>query len=180
MSTEKQAEWVASSGSERPDGCIFKTFAGLCSGLMAGGIAGGLHANFMDSAISPVRSAWAVPKAMGAMAGTFAFVGGAFAATECFMESARGKKDFWNSVAGGFAAGAVTGAKAGRMGIAVGAGAAYALAAAGVDIAGGSAVGKVGIVNDGECMPRKHTFPYLPVEAVGESLRDLDGSKGAH
>jgi import inner membrane translocase subunit TIM22 len=46
--------------------------------------------------------------------GTFGAVGLAFGGMECLSESMRGKDDFWNGVAGGFAAGSVVAVRAGN------------------------------------------------------------------
>lgn len=66
-----------------------------------------------------VSDSKAIVRAMARPAFWMAASAGAFAATECMAEAARGKSDQWNAAVGGMVAGSVMGAVSGSAGIMV-------------------------------------------------------------
>ena len=90
--------------------------------------------------------------------GVFAAVGAMYTGTSCLSKSIRGKDDFWNGVYGGLAAGTVMGLKAKKVGVAVGAGVAFAAASASVDGTGEKLRGD-GLFDD-NATPGRVYFPY--------------------
>ena len=91
-----------------------------------GPIAAGLASGTSTSSIIGVHSAL--------MAG----VGGTFLLGECMAEGVRGKRDWVNSVFGGFAAGQVLGIHARSFHVAAGAGLGMALVGVAVEASGGA------------------------------------------
>ncbi|PRW44391.1 outer envelope pore 16- chloroplastic mitochondrial [Chlorella sorokiniana] len=133
--------------------------AGVGVGFAAGALTGAVASNWGDI---KVPSAWPALVRTGSQMAqygtTLALVGGTFATVDCFVESARGKKDAWNGVLAGAASGAALGLRIGSLPAAVKAAAALALASAVVDLTGGRLVGK-GLVDDGATPPRR-IYPY--------------------
>lgn len=95
---------------------------------------------------------------MGRYGTSFALVGAAFSGTDCLVESLRGKTGTLNGMLGGGAAGAVLGARMGKLTYGVGAGFALAFTSALVDTTGGKLVGD-GLIDDGATPPRI-IYPY--------------------
>ncbi|EIE23039.1 mitochondrial import inner membrane translocase, subunit Tim17/22 [Coccomyxa subellipsoidea C-169] len=147
---------------ERPEDCVSRTLSASGAGLVAGGIMGAVTANW--GKVPPVLAdrPWPALKHTGAIMGaygtTFALVGGTFAVVDCLVEDFRGKKDAWNGVIAGLAAGAAIGMRVGRVPVGVGAAVALAATSAAVDVSGGHLVGN-GFVNDG-ATPHRPVYPY--------------------
>ena len=78
-------------------------------------------------------------------------------AKTCTIASA-GRKDAWNGIYGGLAAGGALGVRMGRVPIGVGAAVALAITSAAVDTTGGHLVGR-GLVNDNATPPHA-IYPY--------------------
>ena len=76
----------------------------------------------------------------------------------CSLACVAGKKDAWNGVLGGLAAGGVIGLRVGRVPVGIGAAVALAATSAAVDVSGGSLVGK-GMFDDGATPPHA-IYPY--------------------
>eukprot|EP00897_Mesotaenium_endlicherianum_P003973 jgi/Mesen1/3603/ME000020S03135 len=118
----------------------FKTATGTGAGLLLGTITGAIKATWQD--IPAVQRNQAMPalmktgKIMGAYGLLFAAIGGVFSFTDAMAEELRGKKDIWNGVYGGAAAGSILGLRVGRLPIGVGAAAAFAAMSAAVDASG--------------------------------------------
>lgn len=95
------------------DTVTFKTASAAGSSFVLGSIAGAIAATWQN--VPAVERNVALPALMktGRMMGSygvyFASIGGVFAFTDAVSQEIRGKKDFWNGVYGGFAAGAVIG-----------------------------------------------------------------------
>ncbi|KAI5071327.1 hypothetical protein GOP47_0013578 [Adiantum capillus-veneris] len=75
-------------------------------------------------------------RVMGDYGLTYAAVAGVFAFTDASAEKIRGKKDMWNSVIGGLAAGSVMGIRARNLRVGLAASGACAAVAAIVDVSG--------------------------------------------
>ena len=71
-----------------------------------------------------------------------------------------GKKDVWNGVYGGMAAGGVLGLTLKSLPVGMGAAAALAVTSLSVDLSGERVVG-VGMIDDGATPPRQ-IYPYAP------------------
>ena len=101
------------------DTVAFKTFSAAASSLALGTIAGAVTATWND--VPAVERNQALPafrktaRIMGSYGTYFAAVGGIFAATDAIAQEIRGKRDIWNGVMGGFAAGAVVGVRGENM-----------------------------------------------------------------
>ncbi|CAK0786578.1 hypothetical protein CVIRNUC_009792 [Coccomyxa viridis] len=147
---------------DRPEDCISRTLTAVGTGLVAGGIMGAVTANWSN--VPPVLRdrPWPALKytgqIMGSYAATFAMVGGTFAIVDCLAETVRGRKDAWNGIYGGLAAGGALGVRMGRVPIGVGAAVALAITSAAVDTTGGHLVGR-GLVNDNATPPHA-IYPY--------------------
>lgn len=118
----------------------FKTGSAVLSGFCLGAVTGAVAATWSDvPAIERNQALPALRKTGKVMLGYgtyFAAVGGAYALADAAAQDIRGKKDIWNGVLGGLAAGAVIGVRAGNMPVGVGAAAALAAVSALVDISG--------------------------------------------
>eukprot|EP00003_Mantamonas_plastica_P026855 TRINITY_DN5625_c0_g1_i2.p2 TRINITY_DN5625_c0_g1~~TRINITY_DN5625_c0_g1_i2.p2 ORF type:complete len:178 (+),score=62.81 TRINITY_DN5625_c0_g1_i2:2-535(+) len=132
----------ASSGDEVNNGLIVRTFNGISSGLVVGGVIGASSASWKNvSAIKNDQTVSALIRASRVVIQHslfFAAVGGTFTGVDAVSENVRGEKDGWNSVIAGAAAGAVMGLKAKRLAPAVGISAAFAIAAGAVELSGKS------------------------------------------
>ena len=82
------------------------------------------------------------------------------------LVSCAGKHDAWNGVIGGFAAGAIVGLRASSIPLAVGTGAAFAIASAVTDITGESLSGN-GLFDDNQT-PKPTYYPYPQAELAKE------------
>jgi import inner membrane translocase subunit TIM22 len=95
------------------DTFTFKTVSATVAGGVTGTILGSIVASWRDvPAVQKNKSLPAIRstlKVMGSYGLTYAIIGGTYAATESAMESLRHKKDLWNGVTGGCAAGAALG-----------------------------------------------------------------------
>ena len=95
------------------DTVAFKTGTAVASSFLLGTITGAIAATWQN--VPAVERNVAMPALMktGRMMGRygtyFALIGGAFSLTDALSQEFRGKKDLWNGVAGGVAAGAVVG-----------------------------------------------------------------------
>ncbi|KAL0044966.1 hypothetical protein WJX82_003459 [Trebouxia sp. C0006] len=104
---------------EKPQDCVSRVISGTTSSFVAGGIIGALTANWGD--IPQVLQDKPLPalKRTGAIMGsyglTFAAIGLAYSGIDCVAETFRGKKDVWNGVFGGAAAGAMLGLRLGKL-----------------------------------------------------------------
>lgn len=122
------------------DTVTFKTLSAAGSSALAGIIIGAITATWQD--VPAVERNVALPalKKTGRMMGSygmlFGAIGGTFALVDAVSEEVRGKKDFWNGVCGGFAAGSLLGFRAGRVPVGLGAGAAMAAVSAFMDAGG--------------------------------------------
>eukprot|EP00243_Klebsormidium_subtile_P002755 TRINITY_DN15556_c0_g1_i1.p1 TRINITY_DN15556_c0_g1~~TRINITY_DN15556_c0_g1_i1.p1 ORF type:complete len:159 (-),score=17.28 TRINITY_DN15556_c0_g1_i1:280-756(-) len=122
------------------DTFTFKTVSATVAGGATGLILGSIVASWQD--IPAVQRNRPLPalqntlKVMGSYGLTYAVVGGTYAATESAMEIMRNKKDLWNGVAGGCAAGAALGLRTGSLQTGVGACAAFAFLSGLVDTTG--------------------------------------------
>lgn len=127
---------------EEYDTVTFKTLSAAGSSTLAGLVIGAISATWQD--VPAVERNVALPalqktgRIMGTYGLLFGAIGGTFAFVDAMSESIRGKKDFWNGVCGGFAAGSILGIRAGRIPVGLGAGAAMAAVSAFMD-AGGQA-----------------------------------------
>lgn len=122
------------------DTVFFRTGTAACSGLVIGSIWGAILATWQD--VPAVERNVALPalkktvRVMGNYGLTYSAIAGVFAFTDAVSESVRGKKDLWNGVLGGLAAGSVVGLKAQSLRLGLGAGAAMAAMSAIVDASG--------------------------------------------
>ena len=95
------------------DTVAFKTLSAAASSLALGMISGAVAATWND--VPAVERNQALPafrktaRVMGSYGTYFAAVGGVFAATDAIAQEIRGKRDIWNGVMGGFAAGGIVG-----------------------------------------------------------------------
>lgn len=78
--------------------------------------------------------------------------------------SVTGKKDAWNGIYGGLAAGGVLGLTLRSLPVGMGAAAALAVTSFSVDLSGEKVVG-AGMINDGATPPRQ-IYPYAPRSSV--------------
>mmetsp|Transcript_20230 Transcript_20230/g.65858 ORF Transcript_20230/g.65858 Transcript_20230/m.65858 type:complete len:160 (+) Transcript_20230:61-540(+) len=149
---------------DRPESTSFKILSGAASSAGIGALVGAVQATWNDVPAVMKGRAWpalaATLRVMGSYGMTFGFIGGAFAAGDAIAQDVRGKKDVWNGVIGGLAAGSVIGISAAgkRLPVGVGAAAALAATAAAVDTSGSSFRGTVGIA-DGQT-PMRTYYPY--------------------
>lgn len=96
---------------------------------------------------------------------TFAAIGLAFSGIDCAAETFRGKKDLWNGIYGGAAAGAMLGLRVGKLPVAVGAAAALAATSAIVDNTDGK-LKAADLFNDHQTPVRAiYPYPMRPYEA---------------
>lgn len=122
------------------DTVTFKTVSAAGSSALAGVVIGAITATWQD--VPAVERNVALPalkktgRMMGSYGAIFCAIGGTFAFVDAVSEEFRGKKDFWNGVFGGFAAGSILGLRAGRVPVGVGAGAAMAAVSAFMDAGG--------------------------------------------
>lgn len=156
---------------EKPQDCMSRVVSGTASSFVAGAFTGALTANWGD--IPQVLQDKPLPalKRTGAIMGvygmTFAAVGLAYTGIDCVAETFRGKKDMWNGVLGGAAAGAMLGLRLGRLPVGVGAAAALAFTSAVVDTTGSL---KQGDLFDDHQTPVRAIYPYpiRPYQAEDE------------
>ncbi|DBB07136.1 hypothetical protein WJX77_002223 [Trebouxia sp. C0004] len=147
---------------EKPQDCMSRVISGTTSSFVAGGIIGALAANWGD--IPQVLQDKPLPalKRTGAIMGsyglTFAAIGLAYSGIDCVAETFRGKKDIWNGVFGGAAAGAMLGLRLGKLPVGVGAAAALAFTSAIVDTTGGHL--KAGELFNDHQTPVRAIYPY--------------------
>eukprot|EP00271_Cylindrocystis_brebissonii_P019383 TRINITY_DN586_c2_g1_i1.p1 TRINITY_DN586_c2_g1~~TRINITY_DN586_c2_g1_i1.p1 ORF type:complete len:161 (+),score=15.28 TRINITY_DN586_c2_g1_i1:173-655(+) len=122
------------------DTVLFKTATATGASFLIGTVSGAIAATWHD--VPAVERNQALPallkttKVMGWYGRYFATVGGVFALTDALAEQGRGKKDIWNGVLGGIAAGGVVGLRVGKIPAAIGACAALAAMSAAVDASG--------------------------------------------
>lgn len=122
------------------DTIFFRTGTALASGLVAGSIWGSVVAAWQD--VPAVERNIALPalkktaRMMGNYGLTYSAVAGVFAFTDATSETIRGKKDLWNGVVGGLAAGSVLGLRARNLRVGLAASAALATVSAIVDASG--------------------------------------------
>lgn len=122
------------------DNIFFKTGTAVTSGLVAGSVWGSVVAAWQD--VPAVERNVALPalkktlRIMGNYGATYAAVAGVFAITDASVENIRGKKDFWNGVAGGLAAGTVLGFRARSLRVGLAACGSLAAVSAVVDVSG--------------------------------------------
>eukprot|EP00475_Leptophrys_vorax_P041754 TRINITY_DN78803_c0_g1_i1.p1 TRINITY_DN78803_c0_g1~~TRINITY_DN78803_c0_g1_i1.p1 ORF type:complete len:157 (-),score=14.90 TRINITY_DN78803_c0_g1_i1:359-829(-) len=122
------------------DTITFKTVTAAASSFVLGSVAGAIVATWQN--VPAVERNVALPaliktgRVMGRYGAYFAAVGSAFAAADAISQEARGKKDLWNGVVGGLAAGAVVGLQANSLPVAAGACASLAVASAVIDASG--------------------------------------------
>lgn len=122
------------------DSIFFRTGTALVTGLVAGSIWGSVVAAWQD--VPAVERNVALPalkktlRIMGNYGATYGAVAGVFALTDASVETLRGKKDMWNGVIGGLAAGTVLGFRARSLKIGLAASASLAAVSAIVDASG--------------------------------------------
>lgn len=122
------------------DSIFFRTGTALVTGLVAGSIWGSVVAAWQD--VPAVERNVALPalkktlRIMGNYGATYGAVAGVFALTDASVETLRGKKDMWNGVIGGLAAGTVLGLRARSLKIGLAASASLAAVSAIVDASG--------------------------------------------
>lgn len=125
---------------EEYDSVFFRTGTALVSGLVAGSIWGSVVAAWRD--IPAVERNVALPalkktfRIMGDYGVTYGAVAGVFALTDASVEKLRGKKDIWNGVMGGLAAGTVLGLRARSLKVGLATSGALAAVSAIVDASG--------------------------------------------
>ncbi|KAK9815230.1 hypothetical protein WJX72_000376 [[Myrmecia] bisecta] len=104
---------------DRPDDCMFRVASGAASSALAGTIVGAVLANWGNIPRVLANQPWPALKRTGRImfsyGATFTFIGVAYTGVDCVVEHIRGKKDVWNGVLGGAAAGAVLGLRLGRL-----------------------------------------------------------------
>jgi len=122
------------------DTVLFKTASGTLSSGLLGLVSGAVAATWQDVPAVQRNLAWPAlqrtARVMGAYGGLFASVGGAFSLTDALACEVRGKRDIWNGVFGGLAAGGVVGLRAGSLPVTVGASLLLASVSALVDASG--------------------------------------------
>lgn len=118
----------------------FKTATATVASYLIGTISGAVAATWHDVPAVERNQSWPAlrktAQLMGSYGAYFAAVGGVFALTDAVSQDVRGKKDLWNGVFGGIAAGAVVGLRAGSLPVTVGACAALAAMSVAVDASG--------------------------------------------
>ncbi|MCO5579454.1 hypothetical protein L7F22_033309 [Adiantum nelumboides] len=97
------------------DSIFFRTGTAVVSGLVAGGVWGSIVSAWREVPAAERNVALPALKktllVMGDYGLTYAAVAGVFAITDASVERIRGKKDLWNGVIGGLAAGSVMGVR---------------------------------------------------------------------
>eukprot|EP00250_Pteridium_aquilinum_P011681 c20237_g1_i3 orf=213-683(+) len=122
------------------DTIFFRTGTAITSGLVAGSVWGSVVAAWQD--VPAVERNIALPalkktlRIMGNYGATYGAVAGVFALTDASVETLRGKKDMWNGVIGGLAAGTVLGLRAKSLRVGLAASGALAAVSAIVDVSG--------------------------------------------
>ncbi|CAM6127591.1 unnamed protein product [Calypogeia fissa] len=122
------------------DTVAFRTFTSTVSSTVAGVIIGAVTATWQD--VPAVERNVALPalkktaRMMGTYGAIYGAIGGTFGLVDAVSEKLRGKKDFFNGVFGGFAAGAIIGFRSGSVPMGLGAGAAMAAVSAFIDVGG--------------------------------------------
>merc|ERR1712072_233459 len=134
------ADPLQANASGAPSSCSARFGSGLVSSAVFGGMVGAVEAMWTDApavkaekTMPALRATWSCVSKNSIL---FAGIGGTFAATECMAESMRGKRDVWNGVIGGLAAGQIITFKTMSRVRGIGAGLAFAGIAAAVDLSG--------------------------------------------
>ncbi|KAH7300678.1 hypothetical protein KP509_24G074200 [Ceratopteris richardii] len=122
------------------DSIFFRTGTALTSGLVAGSVWGSVVAAWRD--VPAIERNVALPalkktlRIMGNYGLTYGAVAGVFAFTDASVEQLRGKKDLWNGVIGGLAAGTVLGIRSRSLRVGLAASGSLAAVSAIVDAGG--------------------------------------------
>jgi hypothetical protein len=104
-----------------------------------GAFVGAVSAAFKQGPVAAgLTAGGSVAGTIGVHSALMAGVGGSFLLGECMCEGVRGKRDWVNSIAGGFAAGQVLGIHARSMHVAAGAGLGLAIVGVMVEASGGA------------------------------------------
>jgi hypothetical protein len=108
-------------------------------GALTGAFVGAVSAAFKQGPVAAgLTAGGSVAGTIGVHSALMAGVGGSFLLGECMCEGVRGKRDWVNSIAGGFAAGQVLGIHARSMHVAAGAGLGLAIVGVMVEASGGA------------------------------------------
>merc|ERR1711934_27025 len=125
---------------EGPEDCVGRTASGLVTSALVGAMVGAVEAMWTDAPAvkaektgPAIRATWQCVARNSAL---FGLIGGVYMGGDCMAESVRQKKDVWNGVWGGFAAGQVLAFKTASPLRGVAAGLCFASISALVDLSG--------------------------------------------